>query len=127
MNDLRAYECMIEDVEYYESVYDGYGGHLGSIHQSDDFYGIYYATSPSKAKHLFIKENNHNYDLGLEYTSPIKVRLLAKNVVGIFEYTGFDEDIKADWENADLTARGREIVAEWEKVRAYLAEDVVQE
>lgn len=122
MSDLRAYECLIENVDYYESVGDSFGEYLGSIHHSDDFWGIYYATTPSKAKHQFIKEHNQDYHLGLEYTDPIKVHLLAKNVVQTNNDTGFDEEMSADWCKADLTPRGKEIVDEWLKAVAYITE-----
>lgn len=116
MNDLRAYECFIENVSYYESVSDC-GEYLGSIHHTDEvFWCIYYAATPSKAKHQFIKESNHNYGLDLGYTDPIKVHLLAKNVVKTSDITG---DLGSDWCKADLTPRGQEIVANWKQAEAY--------
>lgn len=117
MNDLRAYEVSIDNITYYETVSDC-GEYLGSMLEETDLWGIFYATTPSKAKHLFIKQNN---DYGLEYTDPIKVRLLAKNVIQTNDEANYTEEWQADWCKADLTLRGQKLITEWLKYEAYIA------
>ena len=109
MNDLRAYEITIDNVRLVAE----YLGELGTIYEYGDLYSIVYATTPGKAKHLFIKEWNEGYEkTNLEYTDPIKVRLLAKNVVDSGESS---TDIKADWGRADLTVYGQKVLNRWKQ------------
>lgn len=116
MSDLRAYECLIENV--YCTVENL--GELGSVKDYIDLWDIVYATTPSKAKHIFIKQQNEGYEKpGLGYTDPIKVRLLAKNVVKTDELSIVWLD--ADWCKAELTLRGQELVSEWQEEDLYMS------
>ena len=113
MNKLRAYEVFLPNVY---CCTDYLGIDLGSIYERCDLWQIIYATTPSKAKYKFIQYyayGNENYavEADLEFTDPIRVRLLAKNVEDTGEHP---ESEGADWRKADLTDYGKKFLAGWE-------------
>lgn len=109
MTNLRAYELHIKDIEYVEWS----DNEIGTYYERADFWEIVYAETPSKAKHQFIKHWRKELRADIDYTSPIKVRLLAKNVIDAGESS---EDFEtADWLKATLTPYGQSIADRWAK------------
>jgi hypothetical protein len=116
MNNIRAYEVKAAHIRCLLGYVDGYG-----VWEYYDIGDIVYATTRAQAKHLFIKQQR---DAQVDYTTPMKIRLLAKNVVQTEDVTPYGID--ADWCKGELTPYGETVFAEQMAIAVQIEKDFTE-